>query len=54
LLLEEDTQEGLRAEQMIVNVLKVVNHQEKLMQSEVESQKQLQLLRELMQCAKAE
>jgi long-subunit acyl-CoA synthetase (AMP-forming) len=54
LLLEDDSHDRLMAEQTIAKLLIVEKNQEKLMRSELENRKELQLLRESMQCAKAE
>jgi hypothetical protein len=54
LLLEDASQDGLTAEQTIAKLLVVVKNQEKLMRSELENKRELQLLRELMQRSEAE
>jgi hypothetical protein len=54
LLFEDTCQDGLDAEQTIAKLLVVVKNQEKLMGSELENRKELQLLRESMQRAEAE
>jgi hypothetical protein len=54
LLLEDASQDGLTAEQMIAKLLVVVRNQEKLMRSKLENRRELQSLRESMQCTEAE
>jgi hypothetical protein len=53
-LLEDASQDGLTAEQTIAKLLVVVRNQEKLMRSELENRRELQLLRESMQHSKVE
>jgi hypothetical protein len=54
LLLEDASQDGLMAEQTMAKLLIVVKNQEKLMQSELEHRRELQSLRESMQCIETE
>jgi hypothetical protein len=54
LLLEDASQDGLTAEQMIAKLLLGVTNQEKLMRSELENRRELQSLRQSMQCTEAE